>query len=74
VEYEYFELGLLPWNLLEDLNGGDKNPGTKESCHGRNSTKSPSVWESETLPSEGAKTIVFVEFTLYKTECFVFSP
>jgi hypothetical protein len=71
---EYFELVLLFWNLLNDIKGGDKNPGTEGSCHYRNSTKSPSACKSETLPSEAAKTIVFVEFKLYVTECFVFSP
>jgi len=64
----------LSWNLLEDINGGDKNHGTEDSFHCRNSTESPSACKSETLPSKAAKTTVFVEFTPYKTECFVFSP
>jgi len=59
-----FRVRPLSWNLLDDLNGGHKNHGTEESCHGPNSTKSPSACKSETLPPEAAKTFVFVEFTL----------
>lgn len=67
-----FRVGPLSWNLLDDLNEGDKNHGTEESCRGWNSTKSPSACKSETLESEAAKTFVFVEFTIQKKECFVF--